>query len=394
MASVMIAALVHLHAAPSGPVIDCDYPGGNVVSERMEGDTVYLHQDLRDTEGWWFYWNFRVRGAAGRTLTFHFTNRNVMGTRGPAVSVDDGHTWTWLGMDAVEAVEKGVTFTYAFAADADAVRFAFAIPYLEEDWRGFAAGLSGNPNVAVETLAATGKGRAVERVRVGKLDGDPEYRVLLTCRHHACESMASYTLEGMLTTILADTDDGAWFRDHVEVLAVPFMDKDGVEDGDQGKNRKPHDHNRDYAGDSIYASTAALRAFVPGWSDGKLRVGLDLHCPYIRGGRNETVYLVGSRNEAIWAEQMRFGAILEDVVSDSLPYAAADNLPFGKEWNTSENYAAGKSSSAWMGEQEGVRLASTIEIAYANAGGATVTPDRARAFGVDLATALRRYLAD
>ena len=52
--------------------------------------------------------------------------------------------------------------------------------------------------------------------------------------------------------MLADNEDGYWFRRNVEVLAIPFMDKDGVEEGDQGKNRKPRDHNRDYIGQSVH----------------------------------------------------------------------------------------------------------------------------------------------
>ena len=84
----------------------------------------------------------------------------------------------------------------------------------------------------------------------------------------------------------------------VEFFVVPFVDKDGVEDGDQGKNRRPHDHNRDYGGradgdHSIYASTRALRERIPAWSGGKLRVALDLHCPWIRGEHNEVIYFVG-----------------------------------------------------------------------------------------------------
>ena len=57
-------------------MIDCEFPGGNIVVDAIEGDTVSLHQDLRDTRGDWFYWYFRVRGAAGRTLNFKFTKGN------------------------------------------------------------------------------------------------------------------------------------------------------------------------------------------------------------------------------------------------------------------------------------------------------------------------------
>jgi murein tripeptide amidase MpaA len=120
-------------------------------------------------------------------------------------------------------------------------------------------------------LCRTRKGRSVERLHAGKINGEPKYRVLLTARHHACEMIASYALEGFLESILSNTELGHWFQNNVEVLAVPFMDKDGVEDGDQGKHRRPHDHNQDYISDSIYPSVRAMKQFVPQWSERKLK---------------------------------------------------------------------------------------------------------------------------
>src|SRR5262245_56365163 len=72
--------------------VDVDFPGGNFVLDKIDGDIVQLHQDLRDTAGDWFYWYFRVREAGGRTLTFQFTKGNPIGVRGPAVSSDAGKT--------------------------------------------------------------------------------------------------------------------------------------------------------------------------------------------------------------------------------------------------------------------------------------------------------------
>ena len=102
--------------------VDADYPGGNVVVERVEADTVYLRPDLRDTEGWWFYWNFRVRGAEGRTLRFQFSGNNPIGVRGPAVSLNRGRTWAWLGADAVSNAFS------MFSQDAAEVRSALRCP--------------------------------------------------------------------------------------------------------------------------------------------------------------------------------------------------------------------------------------------------------------------------
>jgi len=371
-------------------IIDSEFPGGNLLIDRVQGDRVFLCQDVRDTRGTWFWWHFRVRGAAGRTLTFAFTKGNVIGVRGPAVSTDGGRTWAWLGKEAV----KGASFTYTFAPDADKVRFCFAMPYFEADLRRFLGRFEGDPHLKADTLCTTRKGRKTERLHVGQLNGEPDHRVLVTCRHHCCECMASYALEGLVETILTGEDAGKWLREHVELLAIPFMDKDGVEDGDQGKNRKPHDHNRDYGGESIYPSVKALRELAPKWSGGRLHAAIDLHCPHIRGAHNEVIYLVGSADPAIWKAQSRFGRILEAAATGPLPYRARNNLPFGKAWNTARNYGGQKSFARWAGELPGIRLATTFEIPYANASRKPVTAESARAFGRDIAKALRRYLED
>jgi predicted deacylase len=368
--------------------VDADFPGGNIIVDRIEGDTVFLRPDQRDSSTWWFYWHFRVRGAAGRTVKFQFAGRSPIGTRGPAVSDDGGRNWTWLDPEA----RWDSSFTYEFGEQDHDVRFCFSIPHLEANLQQFLFRHADNPHLAVHDLGRSRKGRRVERLHVGKIHGDPKYRVLLTARHHACEMIASYTLEGLLEAALSDTSLGRWFQSNVEILAVPFVDKDGVEDGDQGKNRKPHDHNRDYAGQSVYPAVAAIRRFVPEWSEEKLRVVLDLHCPYIGGIYNEVVYLVGSSDPAIWEQQQEFGAILESVRQGPLPYSVNSSLPFGTGWNTASNYGKQKSCGRWGSEQPGVLMASTIEIPYANVGAVLVTAEKARAFGRDLARALRRYL--
>lgn len=373
----------------NGVSIDAGYPGGNIILDRIEGDAVYVRPDLRDTEGWWFYWNFRVTGAAGRTLTFQFSDRDPIGVRGPALSTDGGASWTWMGTETVRPGQ----FTYTFPPQAHEVRFAFTIPYQEQDFQRFVAKHQASPDLVLDSLCKSPKGREVELVRAGRLDGDPRYRVLVTARHHACEAMANYVLEGLLDAVLSDDDNGYWFRRNVEVMAVPFMDKDGVEDGDQGKNRRPRDHNRDYIGPSVHPETAALRTLARNWSNGKLKVALDLHCPYLRGKHNEDLYIVGSRNEPMWEAQQAFGALLEEAnKTGALPYLAANNLPHGKAWNTSGNYTAGRSFTRWAEDIEGLSLAASFEIPYANAGGQAVTPDTARDFGQNLAKALRLYL--
>jgi hypothetical protein len=368
--------------------IDADYPGGNIVMEAVEGDTVTLRPDLRDTEGWWFYWNFRVTGAAGRSLRFEFAERSPIGTRGPAVSLDGGQSWTWLGQQHVD----GRAFRYTFGAQAKSVRFCFSVPYQQADLDRFMARHRDSARLKVDRLCDTRQGRAVECLTLGRLDGRAAHRILVTARHHACESMASYVLEGLMQEILQPAGAGTWLAQHCEFVVIPFMDKDGVEHGDQGKNRRPHDHNRDYRGESIYPSVRALRKRAEAWSAGELSVALDLHCPYLRGSNNESIYMVGSRRPAVWQQQCRLGDCLEAACRGPLRYRAADNLPYGQAWNTAKNYQLGKSFSQWAGDLPGIRVAACIEFPYANVLQETVTAENARSFGSDLAAALVTYL--
>lgn len=367
--------------------IDCAFPGGNIVLESIEGDEVRLHQDLRDTDRDWFYWCFRARGAKGRNLRFTFTQSPAIGVRGPAMSLDHGQTWQWLGSDVCD----GNSFRHEFPPDASDVRFSFAMPYQQEHWDRFVAGLGDHPAVKHETLCVTRKGREAELLLIGNGEGDPEHRVAITCRHHSCEMMVNYLLEGLIKWILDDADAG-WLRENVEFFIVPFVDKDGVEDGDQGKGRRPRDHGRDYLGESIYASTGAIRERLPEWGGDRLHVGIDLHCPVISGGRNEDIYMVGSADERIAVEEKRFGEILESVVEGPLPFAADGYLPFGMAWNVADNYAGGKGFKRWISEQPGIVLAATFELPYANAGGAEMNPESARLFGADLGRCLTAYL--
>ncbi len=372
-------------SAGSDLIIDADFPGGNILVERIDGDTVYLAQDLRDTEGWWFYWYFRVRGGAGRNVTFHFTSKDVFTCQGPAMKVGDG-PWFWLGREKVQ----GTAFTVSIPKEASEVRFCLDIPYLEEDLRRFLNRHASNPHLRVVEHCVTRKGRRTERLHLGCLDQRPTHRVLLACRHHACEMMASWVLEGLMEAVLTGPD-ASWFCDHVEFAVVPFMDKDGVEGGDQGKNRRPHDHNRDYQDEPIYPSVRAMKQFAPRWSEGRLRVAMDLHCPYIRGRRDHEIFLVGSPFENIQAQINRFGEILRATSADTLPYDPKNDIPFGVEWNNTSPDRS-RTFARWASGLEGINLACTLEFPYACAGGKVVDVTSSRAFGTSLAAALRRYL--
>ena len=379
--------------APAAPVaVDARIPAGNIVLKSARGDRVQLATELRDTDGWWFYWAFRATGAPGRRVRFAFTDGEAVGTRGPAVSTDRGATWSY----AAERFDAK-SFTYRFPQDAREVWFSMGIPYTQRHWDAFLARQAAKAGrFESGALCTTKKGRAVERLRVGRLDGGAKHRIFLTCRHHCCEMTASYVLEGALEAMLGDDELGAWYRAHAEVVAVPFVDKDGVEEGDQGKNRKPWDHCRDYNDDRapIHREVAAIRELLPSWSGNPPDIVVDIHCPWIRGGQyNERIYQVGIAPPSLAAAQVRFGKILEQVQSAGCAYAQANDLPYGQKWNADRNYTKGSTFIQWAARRwPEMPLATSFEIPYANVDAITLDEAKFRGFGRDLAAAFREFL--
>ncbi|MEX0777126.1 MAG: M14 family zinc carboxypeptidase [Phycisphaeraceae bacterium] len=370
--------------------IDADVPAGNVILERIEGDDVYFRPDLRDTEGHWFYWHFRLRGGAGRSLTFHITSRDTLTEMGPAVSYDAGRTWRWLGPSCVG---ENWTFRFDCPADADDVLLSMGMTYTHAHWRAFTDRFTGDPRLHIAELCRSRRGRIVEQAVIGDPDIEPAYRLLLTARHHCCEAMASYALEGLLEAALSDDELGQWFGRNVRILAIPLVDPDGVEAGDQGKNRRPRDHNRDYDATPIYPETAAIRQLFPTWAQAGPTMAMDLHCPWIHSWWSQTIYTVGSSDPAVWEQQCRFSQLLESLRTGPLPYAASDNLPFGQRWNVASNSSQGLTCSRWARALPNMLLSTTLEVPYAIARQQEVNQQTARALGHDLARAIRAYLS-
>jgi len=303
------------------PVLSADFPGGNVRVLGIEGDTVRLAPDLRETQRFWFFWRFRATFPTAGTWRFEFPDGNCVGTRGPAFRREGERAWRWLSGDTLHESDRVFEWT---SAGPDTVEFCQCIPYQGADFDAFAASFAGDPRVTVSELCRSRAGRSVPLLRLR--EGEPAQAVLFTCRHRALAS---------------DEPWAAAFRRSFEVLAVPLVDRDGVEDGTQGKFRLPHDHNRDYgaAGGHLYPECAALERLL----DERRPVAvLDMHCPYIRGGEtNEHAYLVGIQAERLRPAQAAFGALLERHCPPEAPYFAADTLPFGALWNQPTDFSGG-----------------------------------------------------
>ena len=326
------------------------FVGGNIRVACIDGQDIYLEQEIRDTTTWWFYWAFCVEGAEGQTLTFHFVNQNVVGYWGPAVSHDNVE-YTWAGSRI-----DGTTFQYTFSQDEKRVFFRYAIPYQVTNYENWLR--KQTAPIHTDVLCLTERGRNVPMFILG--DAAKKNTVIFTSRHHACESMATWALEGAVEAFIQNMD--RLEKLDANLLVIPFVDLDGVEDGDQGKNRAPHDQNRDYLDQPHYNVIRAIcelpkRYHVIGY--------IDFHDPWYLGDVND--YLCLLRNPKgehhitddfakNLEKETAFGATEKDIV-----YKGEHDLYPGELWVPLKR---NPTTSISFFRRSGVDMSISIEIPY------------------------------
>lgn len=347
-------------------IINKNFPGANITVQRIDGDTVYLENQLRDTTEDWFYWAFRVDRANGRTIKFDFRKNVRVGYFGAAKSYDL-KTWEWTG-----EWDNEQSFTYTFGENEDTVYFAHCMVYSSEMFDDFCE----KHGITKKVLCKSKKGRDIPYIEIG----EGKEVMFLTARHHACESTGNYVLEGLIEKYMENP------LPDIRIICVPFVDFDGVVDGDQGKARAPYDHNRDYPrdGESIYSSTRRIREIA---DENKIRYVFDFHAPWHFSGENDTVFIVRNSHEKL-PEFDKFSKYLEEsITEDALPYKKENDHAPDTTWNktTSPTFAN------YMLNKAGADLAFTLETTYFDAQGTRFSQDRARELGKCFFEAVRKY---
>ena len=340
------------------------FVGGNIRVVKTEGQDVYLENELRDTEGTWFYWAFCVEGAQGQTLTFHMEPTRL-GYWGPAVS-HDLRNWKWLD-DC-----NGDSFTYRFAAGEKRVYFAHHMLYHPDRFFDFCQ----ERELEILTLCKSRKGRSVPCLCLG----EGERSILLTARHHACESTGSYVLEGVLEELLSAPIP------NTRLLVVPFVDYDGVVEGDQGKSRIPHDHNRDYIDEPIYPEVASVLQYV---SKHGCHYAFDFHSPWHKKGVNDTIFVVRNSEEKLDRFDRFSDALAAEITEGSMAYEKKNDYPPHSGWNQPSPNCA-----FTMNKRSECELAFSLENAYFGTPDNKVSQSRLIELGRCFARAMKRFIME
>lgn len=110
-------------------IIKSDYPGGNILVQKIESDTVCLAPDTKSSRGDWFYWYFSAISKINKKIHFIFPPRKIP-TFGPAITLDQGSNWSWM---YDQENRNRTSFTYMLEANKE-VRFSMGFPYTQADF--------------------------------------------------------------------------------------------------------------------------------------------------------------------------------------------------------------------------------------------------------------------
>ena len=384
LTAFLVAASLSISTADDRSVsMSTDFAGGNLKVIENDGTTIQVAPDLRGGRDW-FYWYFEATALRPGTVTFQFPERvagfrrGAVGFQGPAVSEDGGKTWRWRGSNG--EFTSADHFDWTSEEAGQTVRFASTIPYTRSDFDRFIERHSRNEHLQVNVLTKTRNDREVPLVQVGRA-AEGRRAILMTCRHHACETIASFLLEGILQAAMADTDAGRSFRGKYVLYAVPLVDADGVEAGDQGKNRSPHDHNRDYGPGSIYRSVQAIKLLG---REKSIRFLLDLHCPTLVMDIHQRFYFAGPSDAPDGNDMtvQQFADLIKSELPNEAPYGPVLQLkPTDKNRH--------KHCSGYFSNLPGMLMAATLETPFAPKK-KDMLPDDVRRYGVALLRAWNR----
>lgn len=344
--------------------IHAEFECGNIRFLKREGNEVYLTNEMRGTiRDKAYYWAFCAEGAAGETLNFHLDNEWV-GPYGAAVS-HDLVNWHWS-----ESSLDGASFSYTFGEGEDRVYFAHDLLYTPTRLNTFLKEIGVTSYTACKTL----RGREVPAFKIG----NGKKNIILSSRHHACESPGSWVLEGMIREYIANP------LDDTNIWVLPMVDFDGVTEGEYGKDRDPHDHNRDYIENNIYPEVGAIIDYA---KDKEITFAVDFHSPSHRVGRSNRIFVV--RKFPHFEEKFDdFGTLLEG-------YCGGDAMTYEMKYDVHPNVGWNKDTtptfSTYFNSRPDCRLALTLEVTHYGTDDNKVSAERLVNTGKAFCRALDEY---
>ncbi|MBD3293516.1 MAG: hypothetical protein GF393_11370 [Armatimonadia bacterium] len=339
----------------------------------------------------WFH--IKADGLDGAPVEFVWENadiclgsQNELGRLRPVLRADDGDWDRCEGVEVDQHADGRRSVRFAHLGGSAIVAAAFCFPYAPPDLE---ATLEGTTDAWQRvTIGVTHEGRPLPRLR---LDGDHSAQragVYLMARQHAGETPGSWALDGILRHLASEDEGAAELREELDVWVCPFVDLDGVVNGDYGKDALPWDYNRAWERLPMRASVHAIMRDLLRWQTRTHpRLVIDLHGP---GHSTPGVYLQLPRSER--PEEQRVGALeFARDLAESFPELSAARMAhettYASRWNRLSTLGT------WAWDYLDATQCVSVEVSYQRLTEDPLVPDDYREIGRRIIRAAAEWLA-
>lgn len=231
------------------------------------------------------HWYMQLQGKKGTDLTIMLENFDNIwnGRKGSPISdrtncylSSDGISWSII--PAEKTSDNRLRFQVHL--DADSLYLARLEPYTLADLSNLVAEISDHPLVEITPIGQTVEGRELEIIRVGRLKAP--YRILLRARSHAWEPGGNWVIQGLIRSLLQDSNQARQYLKKYCVYIMPMANKDGVARGYTRFNVMGKDLNRDWdcpANENYAPENHALESWLDSMVSLEMcpHLGIDLH---------------------------------------------------------------------------------------------------------------------
>ena len=195
------------------------------------------------------HFHFRLIAPTGSKVTLELKNldnvyngrkASVAGEMKAAVVSTDGKAWRPVSLERLPGDRVRLTVTMP----APALYVARVEPYRLSDLDLWLASIRSSPLVAITPIGKTVEGRALEIVRIGRVDAP--YRVFLRARAHPWEPGGNWVVQGLVNRLLRGDGEAKACLDCYRVDILPMANKDGVARGLTRFNLRGKDLNRNW----------------------------------------------------------------------------------------------------------------------------------------------------
>jgi hypothetical protein len=169
----------------------------------------------------WFF--FKMTGAKNKYIYFDFKHTDPL----RAVYSYDNHEFKRF--EANEAKRQKISKLF----DRDTVYIAYFIPYTNELLQKQIDKWKQHKDITVKTFGHSFRNRPMQLLTItdATVNDENKYRVWIHGRTHTSESPASWQLDGLIESLLADNDEAQTYRKNFVFYIAPFANPDGVAEG-------------------------------------------------------------------------------------------------------------------------------------------------------------------